>query len=175
MLLEWPSKVDRNYVANGIVSGLDLPVTFRNIFKSENPNAANWLSNSALRDGISLFPSFFNSPSSWDRPKPLGICQPMTVENPQFCSTFAILSQRWRLVATRQRTKSKTEYSVVNMKLFDINNDPREENNVAATNIDVFNELKEVGIRWINNITDSFLENCPKLVAKIPMKKGSHV
>jgi arylsulfatase A-like enzyme len=156
-LMEWPAKIPTNRVLKEVVAGLDLPVTFRTIFHSETSEEPDPQRLDPLMDGISLFPSLFNT-QNWIRPKPFGICRPAQDGHQLFCTEFAVMKFPWKLTST---------LALDQMSLFNVDQDPGEFNDVSKMNEEVFVSLKEFATGWIDDLRKAYHQNCPTLVRRL--------
>ena len=155
-LMEWPRRIPSNGEVNGLASSLDFAVTFRDLFRQENPNVL-LTANDVLRDGISLLP-MFSSPQTWQRSEAWAICRPIAYQDFRFCDQFAYTVGKWKIIATRRQSG---DYTIKNVQLYDLETDIDEEHNVATQNPEIFNSMIRPAVEWVNNITLSYKEGCP--------------
>lgn len=161
-IMEWPVRIQRNFVVNELASSLDFRQTFNDLFKSEGASdeqIAMGNENSRI-DGVSLLP-VFDTPLAWKRNQPWGICQPIQ-NNRRFCDTFALSDGRWKVVGKRMKM-SYASYRNSPWALYDVQNDPQERLDLKKSQPEIFSTLKNQAIGWVMNITSTYVKNCPKM------------
>ena len=135
--IRWPGHIDGGYDVNRLTRHYDLLPTLADICGLERPDGLAW-------SGRSLRPLLRGKDDSW--PERVSVVDSQRVEKPQKWRRCAVMTDRWRLVNGKE--------------LYDINEDPGQQNNIADEHPEVVGELREEYSRWWEDASDRFDEYC---------------
>jgi arylsulfatase A-like enzyme len=144
--IRWPGKIEQGRKVDRIAAHIDIFPTILEICGIESPI-------NTLIDGVSLYPLLVGSPDEWpDRNLIFQFHRGMVPQRYQNC---AVRSQKYKLVS--QYSKTQERYTGLPslkpaFELYDIENDPSENDNIAQTNPDIMNEMRRVYDTWFNEM-----------------------
>ena len=132
--VRWPGKIAAGQTIEPIAAHIDVLPTLTQLCGFENPQTKPL-------DGISLAPLLVNQPENWPDRKIFS----------HWGGRGAVRTQRWRATVTRQGAWS----------LYDIENDPRQETDLAESNQGRLAELRAAYEDWYEDVTQEGFEPIP--------------
>jgi len=135
--IRWPGRIDGGYDVDRLTAHYDLLPTLADICGLQRPGGLRW-------NGRSLRPILRNPDNQW-RDRKL-VVDSQRVEKPRKWRRCAVMTDRWRLVNGKE--------------LYDIEQDPGQQNDVAESHPEVVETLRRDYNRWWEDVSDRFDEYC---------------
>lgn len=153
--LHWPSKLPAGAKRDTLAAHIDLMPTILDICEVDPPE------NVAL-DGRSLLPILLNAAAPWEE-RTLTI-QTHRGTQPQRYHNFMTRDDRWKLVHPSGFGKQRFE-GEPNFELYDLQNDPGETSDLASSEPDILDRLKEIYDTWFDDVSSTRPDNyAPPLI-----------
>jgi arylsulfatase/arylsulfatase A len=157
----WPGKLMPGEASNKITAHIDVTPTILEVCGVTPPS--EW-----KPDGRSLWPLLTRRGANW--PERTLFAQSHRGDQPVKYHNFAARSQKWKLACGSGFNLETLPKTGPTFELFDMENDPYEQHNVAAQHPDIVAKLKSEYEAWFSNVSSTRPDNYapPRIIVGSP-------
>jgi arylsulfatase/arylsulfatase A len=162
----WPGKLQPGVASDRIAMHIDITPTILEICGGSKPADLKL-------DGRSLWPLLSRQQANW--PDRTLFSQSHRGDKPVLYHNFAVRNQKWKLVGATGFGPETLPASGPRFELFDVENDPYEQHDVAAQHPDIVAKLKSEYEAWFKDVGSTRPDNYapPRIIVGSPHEKAT--
>ncbi|TWU31798.1 arylsulfatase [Novipirellula artificiosorum] len=149
LLFHWPAKVKADATSDALCAHIDVMPTILDACEIDVPRSLDF-------DGRSFLPLLTGRDRSW--PTRQVVFQSHRGNVPQLYNHFAIHEDPWKLVHPSGFSNERFE-GPLKLELYDLSNDPKQENDLAEKHPDVVERLRKGYETWFSDVSSTREDN----------------